>query len=91
MAITTAPEKPVERPRSEKRFTPPMLLFREHMELFHGLWTNQRSVKSSGFEPELRIPDFEVFVVGSDQDRDGSGAHAASGVEKSAILEVLLE
>jgi len=37
-AITTAPEKPIEGPRSEKRFTPPMLLVREHMDIFHGLW-----------------------------------------------------
>lgn len=38
--ITTAPEKAIEGPRSEKRFTPPMMLIREHMDLFHGIWTN---------------------------------------------------
>jgi len=37
--IRKAPKKPIEGPRSEKRFTPPMLLIREHMDLFHGLWT----------------------------------------------------
>ena len=37
-AITTAPDKPIEGPRSEKRFTPPMLLIREHMDLFHDVW-----------------------------------------------------
>lgn len=37
-AITIAPEKPIEGPRSETRFTPPMLLVREHMDLFHGTW-----------------------------------------------------
>ena len=36
--ITTALEKSIESPRSERRFTPPMLLVREHMDLFHGLW-----------------------------------------------------
>jgi hypothetical protein len=40
-AITVAKNKPIEGPRSEKRFTPPMLLVREHMDLFRGLWTNQ--------------------------------------------------
>lgn len=38
-AITVAGDGPIEGPRSEKRFTPPMLLFREHMELFRGIWT----------------------------------------------------
>ncbi len=38
-AITTAPDKPYEGPRSQARFTPPMLLIREHMELDHDLWT----------------------------------------------------
>ena len=36
--ITKAPRKPIEGPRSEKRFTPPMLLVREHMDLPHALW-----------------------------------------------------
>jgi hypothetical protein len=39
-AISTAPAKPIEGPRSERRFTPPMMLVREHMDLFHGIWTN---------------------------------------------------
>jgi hypothetical protein len=38
-AIETAKQKPIEGPRSPKRFTPPMLLVREHMDLFHGVWT----------------------------------------------------
>jgi hypothetical protein len=38
-AIETAPDKPIEGPRSERRFTAPMLLIREHMDLFHGVWT----------------------------------------------------
>lgn len=37
--ITTAPDKLYERPRSEKRFSPPMLLVREHMDIPHALWT----------------------------------------------------
>lgn len=36
--IITAPNKIIEGPRSEKRFTPPMLLVREHMDLYHGIW-----------------------------------------------------
>lgn len=38
-AITIAPAKPIEGPRSEKRFTPPMILVRQHMDLFHSVWT----------------------------------------------------
>ena len=38
-AIVTMPKKPIEGHRSEKRFTPPMLLVKEHMDLAHALWT----------------------------------------------------
>lgn len=38
-AMTIAPKKPYERPRSRGRFTPPMLLIREQMDLPHALWT----------------------------------------------------
>ena len=37
--ITRAPDKAYEGPRSEARFSPPMLLIREHMDLPHDLWT----------------------------------------------------
>lgn len=37
-AIIVAPDKPIERPRTPKRFTPPLLLIREHMDLHHGVW-----------------------------------------------------
>lgn len=37
--IRTAPDKPIEGPRTARRFTPPMILVREHMDLFHGIWT----------------------------------------------------
>ena len=36
--ITRAPAGPYEGPRSEKRFTPPMLLIREHMDLPYDIW-----------------------------------------------------
>jgi len=36
-AIITAPDTPYERPRSEARFSPPMLLIREHMDVPHAL------------------------------------------------------
>jgi hypothetical protein len=39
-AIRPAPSKPIEGPRSEARFTPPLLLVREHMDLHHDLWTD---------------------------------------------------
>ena len=38
-AITKVEDRPIEGPRSRKRFTPPMLLIREHMNLLHGLWS----------------------------------------------------
>ena len=38
-AITVVPNKPIEGPRSEKRFMPPMLLVREHCDLPHDVWT----------------------------------------------------
>lgn len=38
-AITTAPDKAYEGPRSAKRFTAPMLLIREHMDISHAVWT----------------------------------------------------
>ena len=38
--IITAPKGPIEGPRSAKRFTPPMLLIREQMDLPLGLWIN---------------------------------------------------
>lgn len=37
-AITVAPKQPIEGPRSVRRFTPPMLLVREHMDLPHDVW-----------------------------------------------------
>lgn len=38
-AITTAPDKPIEGPRSAERFSPPMLLVREQMDLPHAVWS----------------------------------------------------
>lgn len=38
-AIIKMPPKPIEGPRSEKRFTPPMLLVREQMDLPHAIWS----------------------------------------------------
>nr|VFJ59653.1 MAG: N-6 DNA Methylase [Candidatus Kentron sp. FW] len=37
-AITIAPKKPIEGPRSERRFTPPMLLVREQFDIHHDIW-----------------------------------------------------
>jgi hypothetical protein len=37
-AITTAAKRPIEGPRSEKRFSPPMLLVREQMDIPHAIW-----------------------------------------------------
>jgi hypothetical protein len=38
-AITKAAAKPIEGPRSERRFSPPMLLVREQMDIPHAIWT----------------------------------------------------
>lgn len=37
--IVISPKKPIEGPRSESRFTPPMLLVREQFDLHHDLWS----------------------------------------------------
>jgi N-6 DNA Methylase len=37
--IDIAPDQAFERPRSEARFTPPMLLIREQMDLPHAVWS----------------------------------------------------
>lgn len=38
-AISTMSKKPIEGPRSHQRFTPPMLLIREQMDMPHAVWT----------------------------------------------------
>jgi len=38
-AIIRAPNKPIEGPRSEKRFSAPMLLVREQMDIPHAIWS----------------------------------------------------
>lgn len=38
-AITTMSHKPIEGPRSSQRFTPPMLLVREQMDMPHAIWS----------------------------------------------------
>lgn len=38
--IDVVPDKPIKDPKSSKRFTPPMLLIRENMDLNKGLWTS---------------------------------------------------
>lgn len=37
--ITIAPKRPIECPRSETRFTPPMILIHEQFNLHHDIWT----------------------------------------------------
>ena len=45
-AITTAPDKPIEGQRSAKRFSPPMLLIREQMDLPHAVWREYLTYKN---------------------------------------------
>ncbi len=40
-SVTTALDNPIERPRSEARFSPPMLLVREQMDLPHAVWSEE--------------------------------------------------
>lgn len=37
-AITKVPKAPIKDPKSEARFTPPMLLIKEHQDLFNAIW-----------------------------------------------------
>jgi hypothetical protein len=37
-AISKVPSQPIKDPKSELRFTPPMLLIKEHQDLYSGVW-----------------------------------------------------
>lgn len=37
--LDKVPDQPIKDPKSERRFTPPLLLIKEHEDLHHGLWT----------------------------------------------------
>lgn len=37
-AITKVPNQPIKDPKSPIRFTPPLLLVKEHEDLYHGIW-----------------------------------------------------
>jgi len=37
-AITKVPKAPIKDPKSEARFTPPMLLMKEHQDLYNAIW-----------------------------------------------------
>ena len=37
--LDTVPDIPIKRPKSERRFTAPLLLVKEHEDLHHALWT----------------------------------------------------
>jgi len=45
-SITEVSNKAIERPRSRARFSPPLLLIREHMDLPHALWSKYLTYKS---------------------------------------------
>jgi hypothetical protein len=38
--LEVVPDIPIENPRAERRFSPPLLLIKEHEDLHHGLWTD---------------------------------------------------
>jgi N-6 DNA Methylase len=37
-SIAKVPKQPIKDPKSERRFMPPMLLIKEHQDLYHGVW-----------------------------------------------------
>lgn len=39
LSLTTVPDQPIKDPKSVRRFTPPMLLVKEHQDLYHGIWS----------------------------------------------------
>ena len=41
LAVNKVPDQPIKDPKTEKRFTPPMLLVKEHERLYHGIWDTQ--------------------------------------------------
>lgn len=38
-AITTVPDQPIKDTKTARRFKPPLLLIKEHEDLYHGLWS----------------------------------------------------
>lgn len=38
--LDTVPDRPIKDTKTAKRFTPPLLLIKEHEDLHHGLWTD---------------------------------------------------
>ncbi len=73
-AITKAPNKPYEGPRTKGRFTPPMLLIREHMNVPTALWTRDYLTYTQqivGFPAQKRdigkLRTVEAFIA-SNQD-----------------------
>ncbi|MFG1266336.1 N-6 DNA methylase [Xanthobacter sp. DSM 14520] len=37
--LETVPDRPIKRPKTDRRFTPPFLLIKENEDLHHGVWT----------------------------------------------------
>ena len=83
-AITTAPNKPYERPRSEKRFSPPMLLIREQMDIHHDLWTKDYLTYTQ------RIVGFCGAKTKEDIDRLRSISHWLSTSKKAVKAYIAL-
>src|SRR3546814_18192793 len=38
MFLDTVPDRPIKDTKTERRFSPPLLLIKEHENLHHGLW-----------------------------------------------------
>lgn len=79
--IVIAPDKPIEGPRSPKRFTPPVLLVREQMDMPHKLWGKfylTYKNKIVGYAaPKSDLPALRSVAVWLGQDSVALRAYAA--------------
>ncbi|MCB9182991.1 MAG: SAM-dependent DNA methyltransferase [Flavobacteriales bacterium] len=80
--ISVVPEKPIQWPRSERRFTPPMLLVREQMDLPHVLWTKRYLTYSDqivGFcAPKRQTQELRAIATWLTEERDALRAYIAA-------------
>ena len=78
--IGTVEDKPIERPRNPSRFTPPMLLVREHADLPNVLWTESYLTYRTqivGF-PARRVQELEPVAKWLRSQSTGLRAYVAA-------------
>src|SRR3546814_4754309 len=60
MFLDTVPDRPIKDTKTERRFSPPLLLIKEHENLHHGLWRSEEH--TSELQSLMRI-SYAVFCL----------------------------